>query len=148
MFASVIIISTFTGAIASSVTAASLTAAVAGPDDLAHAKIAAVRDTAGVESLRDRGVSPRLYDTVGAALEAVAAGDVDAVVHDAPILKHAVAEDFPSDLRVLSARFNLRPYAIALPEESDDAEPLNQVLLEVVDSAEWRAAVERWVGDD
>jgi len=148
MFVSVIIISTFTGAIASSVTSASLTARVDGPDDLTTSRVAAVRGTTAASSLRDRGASPVLKEDLQSALGALRDGRVDAVVHDAPILKHAVAEGFAGEVRVLAAQFELRPYAIVLPEHSGDLEALNVALLEVTGTAAWRAAVKRWGGED
>ncbi|MCA9299413.1 MAG: transporter substrate-binding domain-containing protein, partial [Phycisphaerales bacterium] len=146
MFTSIIVISTFTGTIASSITAASLQSKVRGPEDLDRARVGTLSSTATELALRDRGISPRGFQTVEDGLEALESGLLDAFVHDAPILTYAIGESHSGVIRVLDARFDLRPYAIVVPEGSPALEGLNRALLEVTESAEWRAQVLRWVG--
>ncbi len=146
MFASIIVISTFTGTIASSITAASLESAVRGPEDLSRAVVGTLGGTASETALRNRGVAPRTFDDLDAGLDALVAGNVEAFVHDTSILTYAIGERHPGRLRVLGARFDLRPYAIAVPEGSPELERLNRALLAATQTAEWRASVQRWVG--
>ncbi|MEM8836326.1 MAG: transporter substrate-binding domain-containing protein [Planctomycetota bacterium] len=146
MFASIIVISTFTGTIASSITAASLESRVSGPDDLPRARVGTLEGTASQTTLRARGVTPRAYETVEAGFEALARDEIDAFVHDAPILQYAASRSHAGVVRVLEAQFDLRPYAIALPPGSDRSEPFNRALLRVIEGAEWKASVERWIG--
>jgi polar amino acid transport system substrate-binding protein len=148
MFASIIVISTFTGTIASSITAASLQGDVQGPDDLKRARIGTVGGTASQAALRDRGVGARAFDSMEAGLEAVAAGEIQAFVHDAPLLAHRISEDWSGELLVLDAKFDFKPYAIALPERSGLREAFNLTLLEVINTAAWKQNVRQWVGED
>jgi ABC-type amino acid transport substrate-binding protein len=148
MFASIIVISTFTGTIASSITAASLQGNVQGPDDLKRARVGTVGGTASQEALRDRAVNAQTFESVEAGLEAVAEGRIEAFVHDAPILTHRISEDWSGELRVLDAKFDFKPYAIALPERSGRLEAFNRTLLEVTNTAAWKASVRQWVGEE
>lgn len=146
MFASIIVISTFTGTIASSITAATLESRVNGPDDLPRSRVGTLGGTASESALRARGVTARAYNTVEEGFDALTRNEIDAFVHDAPILSYAASQSHAGIVRVLDAQFDLRPYAIALPSGSDRAEPLNRALLRVIESAEWKASVERWIG--
>lgn len=145
MFASIIIISTFTGTIASSITAASLEAAIRGPEDLRTARVGVIRSTQAESAMRARGISPSSYGSVDDGLASLADGDIDAFVHDGAILSYAISERFNDGARLLDSRFDLRPYAIALPEGSELREPLNLQLLEVTGSDQWRSDLQRFV---
>lgn len=147
MFASIIVISAFTGTIASSITSASLAGEINGPSDLEHARIGTLTYSATADALIGRGVSARGYDNVSDGLAAVASGEIDAFVHDAPILNHAIGEAHAGRLVLLDARFNLSPYAIALPEDSPLTEDVNRAVLQTISTPEWREAVKRWVGE-
>lgn len=147
MFTSIIIISTFTGTIASSITSASLDTGVRGPEDLPGVRVGAMEGASSREGLNERGVSARWYASVGEGLEALRNGEIDAFVHDAPILAYAIKENATGGLRLLESRFHLRPYAIAVPERSPVLEPLNRALLEATVGPEWRSIVSGYVGD-
>lgn len=147
MFASIIVISTFTGTIASSITASSLRSGVQGVDDLADARVGVVGGTQADEALAERGIGRRTFASVDEGLQALANEDIDAFVQDAPILRYTVQQNHASELRVLDAQFDYRPYAIALPSGSELREPINRALLEVTETPEWRNAIERYLGE-
>lgn len=142
MFASIIIISFFTGAIASAFTTSQLEGRVAGPKDLPRARVGAVTGSAGAESLRDRGVRSTRYASVPEGLAALAAGDLDAFVHDEPILRYHLERNHRDELQVLEATFEPQPYAIALPPESPLREEINLGLLETITADDWNDIIE------
>ena len=142
MFASIIIISFFTGAIASAFTTSQLEGRVAGPGDLPRARTGVVTGSAGAESLRDRGVRATRFDSVPEGLAALAAGEIDAFVHDEPILRYHLEREHRDELHVLEATFEPQPYAIALPPESPLREAINRGLLETITADDWNEVVE------
>jgi polar amino acid transport system substrate-binding protein len=58
MFASIILISTFTAAIASSLTLSQLSTKVQGPGDLGHARVGVIEGTSAEDYCRDNNISP------------------------------------------------------------------------------------------
>ena len=143
MFASIIVISFFTGAIASAFTATALSYSVSGPEDLARARVGVVEGTAAVGALAGRGVSPRVFDDVDAGLAAVASGDLDAFVHDDAILRVRAAREFSGRVRVLDATFAPYGYAFVLRPGDDRREEINRALLEAVSRPAWGVYVRR-----
>jgi ABC-type amino acid transport substrate-binding protein len=146
MFASVIIISSFTAAIASSLTVARLELPVEGPDDLPRVTVATVPGSTSDTWLQDNGIRRRELPTVAAALDAVADGEVPAVVYDAPILRYLVLHAGDDHLQVLPKTFEPQSYAFALPGGSPLREPINRALLAAVRSREQQARLERYLG--
>jgi polar amino acid transport system substrate-binding protein len=142
MFASIIVISFFTGAIASAFTASALTGGVQGPQDLDTARVGVVNNTAAEERMRTRGISVRTFDTVNTALEELKAGGLDAVVHDDAILSYTVSTDFPRDARMLEGTFAPQPYAFALAPEAEEREQINQTMLTITGATAWSERVE------
>ncbi len=147
MFASIIVISAFTGSIASSLTAARVEGAVRGLNDLPSVRVGAVTGTSGATALADRGVVAVGFPDVDAGMSALAAGDLDAFVHDHPILVHAARSRHAGAVAVLSLQFDLTSYAVAMPGGSELLEPVNVAILEVTRDAAWTAVIRRYLGD-
>jgi len=149
MFLSVVIISGFTGAIASSLTIASFKSPVDGPEDLPRVRVGTLAGSATTRVLDARGVGYRGFASVEEALDALEGKEVDAVVHDAPILQYLVkkrAETGARPLGMLAETFEVDSYAIGLPQRSPLREPLNRKLLERISSPFWHEAQVRYLG--
>src|SRR5262249_37274974 len=86
------------------------------------------------------------YPDPGAALSALAAGAIDAVVYEAPILTYLAHEDLKDAVTVLPGTFEHHGYGFGLPEGSALREPLNRALLAVIQSDDWAAVTERYLG--
>ena len=150
MFVSVVTISGFTAAIASSLTLASFESPVEGPEDLPRVRVGTLEGSATVAVLQSRGVGFRGFSSVEAALDALERGEVDAVVHDAPILRYRVKEregETERPLDVLGETFERQDYGLGLPAGSTLREPLNRKLLEQLSSPFWREAQARYLGE-
>ena len=130
MFASIIIISSFTAAIATALTVGELGGKVQGKEDLARARIATVADSTSAKYLTDEHIDFRTKPDLQGALDALARGTVDAVVYDAPIMRYQIRQQFIDQLRVLPGSFERQDYGFALPSESPHRESINQSLLE------------------
>lgn len=147
MFISIVTISGFTAAIASSLTLARFELPVEGPEDLAHVRTGAVASSAAAKTLEDRNIHHRTFHALDAALEALAAGRVDAVVHDAPILLYLAQARGDGRIQVVPRTFQRQSYGIGLPQESPLREPVNRVLLEELASERWERLLERYLGE-
>ncbi|MEX0654063.1 MAG: transporter substrate-binding domain-containing protein [Phycisphaeraceae bacterium] len=148
MFASLILISTFTAAIASALTVTRLESQVQGPEDLPRVRVATVAQSTSALYLDDRRIIHRSYTTAEQALAALVAGEVDAVVYDQPILQYLVLEHAPGRARVLPDTFNRQYYGLGLQLGSDLRGPVNIALLDALASQWWRDRRYRYLGEE
>lgn len=145
MFGAIIIISSFTAAMASALTVGQLEGTISGPSDLVTSKTASVRDSTAAEWLRDRAYLYNTYDSIEAAMTAAAKGEVDAVVHDRPLLRYWAQEKFSDQLLVIESEFQRQDYAFAVKQGSPLREALNISILELVPSERWQAIRESYM---
>lgn len=148
MFVAVVIISSFTAAITSALTVSQLSSPIHGPKDLPHVRVATVASSTGESYLQHQHVVFRTYPDALAALQALADGQVEAVVYDAPLLQYLTRENFHGRIAVLPHTFIRQDYAIALPQGSPLREKLNLVLEAEVRSPHWQDLVARYLGDE
>lgn len=130
MFASVIVISTFTASIATSLTLEGMDHGVNRLDDLDSRTTAVVRNSPAAAELDARGLRTREVGDLGTALDLLESGEVAAVVHDRALMNFRIDQD-ERELRLLDTLFAEQGYAIALPSASPLREPINQILLEL-----------------
>ena len=146
MFASIIVISFFTASIATALTVQSLAQGIDGPEDLPDLRVGALEGATGAAWLDERDVERVLFATAREAVQALARGDVDAVVHDAPILRWEIRESGRDDLRVLPERIERQDYAFVLAPGSELREDLNRALLEQVESPAFDRTLDAYLG--
>ena len=143
IFLSMIVVSGFTGVIASSLTVNSMKNSVTVLDDLRHMDVATVHKSTANEYLTKRGVHSAGFETLELAIASVQEGKYDAVVHDAPILRHMLARQRASDVVLTEMSFGSLAYAFGFPVDSYLARPLNVELLAQIESDQWAGMVER-----
>ncbi|RKF23286.1 ABC transporter substrate-binding protein [Altericroceibacterium spongiae] len=146
MFGAIIIISTFTGMIASSLTAGRLEGAVSGPDDLPNVAVGSIAGSASDEWLTEEGYGFSDFPDVESGLAALQDGSIDAFVYDDPLLRYMVRTSYNQDLRLLPGTFGRQDYGIALPQGSSLREPIDLALLRHVESNEWRNDIKSTLG--
>lgn len=146
MLAALVLTSLFTAHVTSLLTVDRLGSAVSSAQDLPRVRVGAVRDAASIGTLEALGVRPRLFADIPDGLAAVARGDVDAFVHDAPLLAWAAGRSAEA-VTITPILFDLQDYAIVLPEGSALREPVNRAMLEVMASDRWPAMRQRWLGE-
>ena len=149
MFTALIITSTFTGMLASSLTAGRLGGDVTGPSDLADKRVGVIGGSAAEQWLAEKGVAPDVrFEELAAGMAAVSEGDIDAFVHDDPLLRYARTQGMGEGVRLLQGTYGRQEYGIALPPQSPLREGINRALLDYVESDDWQADLTRALGDD
>jgi ABC-type amino acid transport substrate-binding protein len=146
MFAGIIIISSFTAAIATALTIGELGGKVKDTDDLPRARIATVADTTSVQYLTSARLNFRAKASLAEALNSLVGGTVDAVVYDKPILSYQIHRQLDDELRILPARVERQDYGIAIPPGSPRREAMNQALLESLGDPAWEELLFRYLG--
>lgn len=148
MFAAIIIISSFTGAITSALTVSQLGSPIHGPGDLPDVRVAGVTSSTAELYLKRQHITYQNYPDAAGALKALADGEVDAVVYDAPILQYLAKENYPGRITVLPRKFVRQDYAIAVPQGSPLREQLDRVLEGEIRSPRWQELIYSYLGDD
>lgn len=122
-----------------------LAVTIKGPADLATLKVGTVQTSSALKFCERRGLRFTTYGDADAALTALAKGDVDAVIYEAPVLAYAVAKKYPT-LRVVEGTFANHGYAFGLRPDSPLRKDFNRALLTIVTSDEFTSSVARYLG--
>ncbi|MFP4542536.1 MAG: transporter substrate-binding domain-containing protein [Opitutales bacterium] len=146
MFASIIVISGFTGAIASALTVSSLQPRIESLDDLYRAQVGVIEGSSAAAFLAQQGIRAQTFADTESGLAAAAAGRIDGFVNDAPVLRYFVGRDYPDALIVLDQTFEPGFYALGLRDDYPDQETLNRRLLHFLQTPEWEQIQRRHLG--
>jgi ABC-type amino acid transport substrate-binding protein len=147
MFTAIIVISFFTASIASSLTVTQLDSRVTGPGDLPNARVGVLVNSATQEYMNQENIDVQTFDSIDNGLEAVNDSEIDAFVHDAPIIGYMIQQDYRNQVRLLPNTFNDQYYGIVLPLNSEYRNEINQVLLDFINSEEWNSMLRDYFGD-
>lgn len=147
MFCGIILISSFTAAITSALTINQLSQLVRGPEDLAKVRVGSIEHSTSDAYLTKRQIGFRSFATVPEGLQALAKGEIDAMVYDAPILRYLVKNELSDQVKVLPTTFEKQQYGFGLPEGSPLREGINRVLLEKVGAPEWQGVLYGYLGN-
>ena len=146
MFASLMIVSGFTAAIASAITVGSLETRMLKDKEIGSLNIATVAASSGEQFARQNGLRQVGFPSIEEAVDALRNGTVEAVLYDEPILRYMLLSERDTDFELLPKLLTQDQYAIALPNQSQLREPLNQALLEVLSGQEWEQIRTRYLG--
>ncbi len=148
MFASIIIISGFTAAIASSLTVGRLESQISSLSDLNGIRTGVIQDGSGQAYLNDRRIRSVSFPSLEEAIVAMKTGRIDAIFHDTPIIAYIIASAAEPFAELIPIEFGRQDYAIALPEESNYREDINQKILEYINSPERENRETRYLGEE
>ena len=147
MFAGLFIIAGFTAAVTSALTLTELRSKINGPAELSRVKVATVDGSTSAEYLASRHIIFTKHEDVDSALKSLAANKCDAVVYDAPILRHQAYQNYSGEVFVLKNTFERQNYAFALPTDSPLRESVNRVLLRETSSPSWDEVLATYFGE-
>ena len=147
MFTSVVIISSFTAAIATSLTVGQLRRSILGLDDLRGKRVLTISKSTTAHFLKSERIDFRPVKSLPEALKRVAEGQADAVVYDVPILQYLLQDSYDDSLRLLPDRFARQDYGIALVDKSAHRESWNRIILGLIESPEWQDVLKGYLGN-
>ena len=73
--------------------------------------------------------------------------EIDALVHDKPLLAWMVRKDFSASARIVDTSFSSESYAIVLPKESSLRPMLDAAVLDQVESDWWQQKLFETLGN-
>jgi len=129
MLLSIVLVSLLTASFTTTLTVNSLKGDINGPDDLPGRQVATIKGSTTESWLNDKGAKVTALADVAACIEALKAGQVQAVVYDAPVLQYEAAKSNDTSLQMVGPVFERQNYAFALQQDSLLRERLNQALL-------------------
>lgn len=139
-------ISSFTASISSTLTVSRLESEVNGPDELPGVRVGTVEPSAAARYLQRRQIAYHGYPAAADAVKALAAGAVDAVVYEAPVLRYAARNEPSGRVTVLPGTFENHGYGFGLKAGSPIREALDRKLLEVTASDAWTQILTQYLG--
>ena len=147
MFTAIIVISSFTASITSTLTVSKITNHIKGPSDLVQVKVGSMDNSTSSAYLDDNHIVYRHYLSPLAALHGLVAGEIDAVVYDAPILRYYANNEMKFKVAVLNIIFEKQLYGIGLPAGSNLREELNHSLLSFTRQLGWQDILFKYLGN-
>jgi ABC-type amino acid transport substrate-binding protein len=154
MFIGVLMVSSFTATIASSLTSENIRSQVNDLIDLGRMKVGAVEGENPITLLRRRGITARGYTELDEALSELADGQLDAVVHDRPIIQYMIHmdPDLAGSIRISNIDLRKEEYGIAVGMPSDPNQrnalvyEINAALIQVKSSGRYDEILGQYLG--
>ena len=147
MLASVALISILSTSIVSRMTAERMAGRLRVTEaDLAGKRIGAVAHSSGAEYLDERHLRYAPFDDLTAALTALDRRQVDAVVNSVGALEYLIAARFKDTIKGPEGVLEPAYMAIALPQGSALKKPLDEALVGITASQEWRQIEDGYFG--
>ena len=143
MFASIVVVSSFTASISASLTAEKLVDKVSGIRDLPHVRVGTMVDSRVVEWLHRRGISTVVFPSARVGLQAIVDGSIDAFVFDEAVLKNITATEFPGLVYVLPQSFEHYYVSMGVRNGSPMRESINRAMLKIMVTDVWNRLLVR-----
>jgi polar amino acid transport system substrate-binding protein len=144
---SIVLIAQFTASVTASLTVHQLAGTIHGPSDLPGKRIATVRGTTGAEYLAAQHLAPVEVEKIDDAFDLLKAGNVEAIVFDAPVLLYYAETAGKGSVQVVGPTLKDEYYSIALPAGSPLRKPINEALLQLMQDGSYAEIRNKWFGE-
>ncbi|MBD3409040.1 MAG: transporter substrate-binding domain-containing protein [Ignavibacteriales bacterium] len=148
MLVGIMFISSLTAAIASALTVSRLSFGVENLADLRDRHVGVVEGSAAERALQENRVAADAAPTIEDLFDRLEAGDLDAVVYDAPIVRHQIKKrNLVGKIKTVDLESTPGYFAFALPLGSPLRKPLDAALLLRINDDEWRRLRFQYFGE-
>ncbi len=141
-------VSAFVAQITASLTISELTSQVDGYNDLHGKRVGTTAGSTSAQFLDEVRIGYTGYASLNEMFEALEAGDLDAVVHDAPILAYYSSHEGYGRFELVGRIFKREKYGIAMIAGHRAKEEMNQTILQLREDGTYDALVAKWFGAD
>ena len=146
MVVSIVLIAYFTAAVTTEMTVKSLTGDISGPGDLPGIKVGTVAASTAEAWLKKNKAKVSSYPDVASAIAALNAGELKAVVYDAPVLRYYLSKKIGTRLRLVGPIIEKQSYGIGLQQDSPLRVPINRALLALNERGFMNELQKKWFG--
>ncbi len=112
--------------------------------DLQNKKVGVSAGSTSENFMRTNKITSISFDSIDEMFEQVASGQLDAVVHDSPVIRHYVTYSGRGRVIAVGEIFNKEQYGIALPENSPLREQINTTLLQLREEGVYEDLYNKW----
>jgi ABC-type amino acid transport substrate-binding protein len=144
MLAGVALYSYVTATLTSTMTVNTLQSDIRTVSDLQGQDVGTVAGSSSADFLKSNGITPKGFPDIDSACRALAAGELKAVVYDAPLLKYYVSTNLGSKLQLVGDLFEKQDYGFALPEKSPLRKEINRALLKLTEEGYLDELDKKW----
>ncbi len=99
-----------------------------------------------MDYLTERKISPKEVPSIDQAYADLAAGRSDAIVYDAPVLRHYSTHTGQGSTKMVGGMFSREDYGIALPPQSPLRQRIDTALLQLREDGTYDRLVSAWFG--
>jgi polar amino acid transport system substrate-binding protein len=144
----VLAIAVFTATVTTRLTVNSIRSDIGSFADLPGKRIVTVKGTTSDLYLERASLEYQVVASIEDAYTKLRTDKVDAIVYDAPILRHHANTPIGSGQLVVGPVFNNESYGIALPDGSKLREQINRTLLAIRGDGTYDRLYQRWFGNE
>jgi ABC-type amino acid transport substrate-binding protein len=146
MLISLVLVASFTATITSTMTVSNLSSDIRSVNDLVGRTVGTLQGTSADHFLKSKGVEPKYYPDLRAALAALQKRELQAVVYDAPMLLY-LTKDMGSSVQLLPVLLERQAYGIGISEASSQLrKPINVALLSLGEEGFLDELDKKWFG--
>jgi polar amino acid transport system substrate-binding protein len=147
IFAGVNLLAFYTAHLTATLTVQQVMGDISGPDDLRGRLVATTAGSTAAAAVRDLRGDVVEVTRIEDAFDKLRAGEVDAVVFDAPILRYYAANDGKHHVHIVGDLFHAEDYGIAFPLESPWRKRVNAALLQMREDGTYQRLYDKWFVD-
>lgn len=144
IFAGVNVLAFYTANLAATLTVQQVLGDIARPEDLRGRLVATTAGSTAAAALHDLRADVDEVTRIEDAFDKLLAGDVEAVVFDAPVLRYFAANDGRHDVHIVGDVFHAEDYGIAFPLNSPWRKRVNGALLQIREDGTYQRLYEKW----
>lgn len=146
VIASLFLVSAFVAKITAALTVGELKSQIQSYRDLFHRRVGTTEGSTSAAFLDRHNVPYRKFANMTDLLRAIETAQLDAVVHDAPVLAYYVNTAGKGRMRLVGSVLRPEKYGIALPSGSRHREGINQALLRIREDGRYADLYRKWFG--
>jgi polar amino acid transport system substrate-binding protein len=146
MFLGIVLVSAFTGSVASSITMAELDRSISTVHDLTRFRNGVVKGSLAEESLDAAGIPVQAFPTLEDGLAALKTRQISAFIANDAALRYQVRRDAPDSVRIVSLPSLHVTFAMASRPNFPELQAINVAILDTVNAPDWQRQVQRWLG--
>lgn len=147
VISSLFVVSLFVAKITTTMTVGALQSDIQSINDLYGKRVGTTAGSTSAAYLNTNALRFTEFDEIDALFKALEQGDLDAVIHDAPIVSYYASAEGKGVVQTAGNIFQPEKYGIALQQGSPLAEEINLGLLKLREDGTYRALIEKWFGE-